>query len=341
MTRLIHIVQGFSAAGCFNQAMHPKPGELLVNDDVLSCGPLPAFQSPEQWTSVRGAYWDSVEPDSRSTTEFNGEFLAGLLALHDTDSLVLWLGVGVAEQLMLAWVVHLLQSTGSRAQISVVQYSRVGDSNFDVAWGLGLLNPKQFEHHPPIEPLSTEAIAELERYWAAVTAPDPTNLLSMLAEASTCVPHCQSSLRYMILRYPDHATGLGRWDCELLKYTEKKGPKVTRVIGHLMGNNFDADLVGDAVLFARLRRLGAVDVAHPLVRLSGDQTNIRDCEVTLTEAGEAVRAGRANAIELNGINDWVLGVHLDSKRGTVWCRKDGALYEANRPASHADGEPRG
>ena len=29
--------------------MHPQPGELLVNEDVLSCGPLPPFRSIEEW----------------------------------------------------------------------------------------------------------------------------------------------------------------------------------------------------------------------------------------------------------------------------------------------------
>jgi hypothetical protein len=340
MASPIHVVQGYTAAGCFQQAMHPEPGHLLVNDDVLSCGPLPVFQSPEQWTRVRGAYWDSVAPDSRPTAEFNREFLTGALSLRDTDSLVLWLGVGVAEQLLLAWTVHLLKFSGCRAQISIVQFTRAGRHDMDV-WGLGLLKPELIARHPPIEPLSTAAISELERFWAAATSADPTKLLSMLSDTATGLPHCRSSLRHMILRYPDHITGLGRWDFELLKYTREKGPTVTRVIGHLMGNNFDADMVGDAVLFARLRRLGAADVAQPLVSLPGDSTHMRRCEVVLTEAGESVLAGRANAIELNGIDDWVLGVHLDSKHGTVWCRKDGELYEAYRTAGHADGEPRG
>jgi hypothetical protein len=79
------------------------------------------------------------------------------------------------------------------------------------------------------------------------------------------------------------------------------------------------------VVISRLRRLGAPDIAQPLVRLSGDPTSIRDCEVALTHAGELVLNARANAIELNGIDDWVLGAHLDSKQGRVWYRKDGAL----------------
>jgi hypothetical protein len=76
-----------------------------------------------------------------------------------------------------------------------------------------------------------------------------------------------------------------------------------------------------------LLQLGDSALAHPLVKISGNPTTMRDCEVSLSEAGESVLAGRANAVELNGIDDWVLGVHLDSKLDRVWYRKDGVLME--------------
>jgi len=41
-----------------------------------------------------------------------------------------------------------------------------------------------------------------------------------------------------------------------------------------------------------------------------------------------VLAGDANAVELNGIDDWVLGVHLDSATGAVWYLKQGTLERA-------------
>ena len=63
MSRIAHVIQGLSAAGSFNQAMHPNAGELLVNEDVLSCGPLPPFRSIEEWVRLREAYWDSIAPD--------------------------------------------------------------------------------------------------------------------------------------------------------------------------------------------------------------------------------------------------------------------------------------
>ena len=307
------------------QAIHPKPEDVLVNDDVLSCGPLLLFRSVEQWTNLRGTYWDTVLPgDFSPPSQFNRDFLATLLDLRDADSIVVWIGIGLAEQLLLAWIVHLLRFSGSQAQVSVVQFTRAGKRNMDV-WGLGLLNPEQIREHPPIEPLTADALTELNHCWAAVSSADPAQFLSVISNGPTCVPHFKSSLEQIIRRYPDHQTGLGRWDFELLKYTKEMGPKVTRVIGETAGLNFDADLVGDPYLFWRLRRLGASDLAHPLVALSGDPYNMRDCEVAITEVGELVLAGRANAIELNGIDDWVLGVHLDSSQGSVWYRKRSTL----------------
>jgi hypothetical protein len=105
------------------------------------------------------------------------------------------------------------------------------------------------------------------------------------------------------------------------------------VIGFTMSETLDADLVGDAYLYARLLRLGDSDLAQPLVSISGDPASMRTCEVSLTPTGEALLAGRANAIALNGIDEWVLGVHLSSEHGTVWYYEDGTLTAAAVPSS--------
>lgn len=151
----------------------------------------------------------------------------------------------------------------------------------------------------------------------------------MLAEEWPRLPHVRASLQLLVYRYPNHQTGVSRWEYELLKYTKEKGPRVARVIGHTMGNNFDGDLVGDLYLFSRLGRLADSELAHPLVTISGNPYSIRNCEVALTEAGESVLARRANAVELNGIDDWILGVHLDSRQESVWYEKEGALIRAS------------
>jgi len=52
---------------------------------------------------------------------------------------------------------------------------------------------------------------------------------------------------------------------------------------------------------------------------------MRDTQVRVTEAGIDVLDGRANAVALNGIDDWVCGVHLSSEENRVWFREGDLL----------------
>jgi hypothetical protein len=323
MALTINVIQGLSAGGSFVQAMQPQAGELLVNEDVLSCGPLPPFRSIEEWIRLREAYWDSIVAGDAERS-LSHDLLTNTQALREADSIVLWVGIGAAEQLLLAWMAKILEHIESRAQLHLVQFTRAGKYNSEV-FGTGLLNPDALKHHPPAQPVPAETRVELGQLWDRVTSPEPSGLLAVLSEETTHLPHARASLRCMMERYPDHRTGLTRWESELLKWTKEKAPRALRVVGSVMGNCFDADLVGDLYLFSRLLQLGNADLPHPLVTLSGDLGNVRSWEVTLTDAGEAVLAGRANAVDLNGIDDWILGVHLDSKRGSVWYHKEGTL----------------
>lgn len=88
------------------------------------------------------------------------------------------------------------------------------------------------------------------------------------------------------------------------------------------------DWPGDVYLYSRLQRLGSPNSAHPLVSLNAPNRPMRETTVEITEAGRAVLNGEANAVTLNGIDDWVAGVHLDSKADRVWFRRDGELVSA-------------
>lgn len=328
MTRRINVLHGDSAAGTFMQAVRPAAGELLVAQDLLSCGPLPPFISIEQWIRVRCTYWDFIAPEL-SSIPFNNDLFTNTKALQEAESVVLWLGLGAADQLLLPWFIRFLELIGSRAQISTVQFGQASNAEFDI-WSLGLLNVEQMRQHPPIAALSAKAITNYKRAWEAVTSSEPSGLLSLLAEETDELSCFRNSQRCLTDRYPDHQSGLTRWQRELLRYTKDKGPLAARVIGHTMGHNFDSDLVGDMYLFACLKAMSSSNLAHRLVELSGNAASMHECNVVLTQMGHAVLDGRANAVELNGLDDWVLGVHLDAKSGRVWYRKDGTLIPAAR-----------
>lgn len=128
----------------------------------------------------------------------------------------------------------------------------------------------------------------------------------------------QRALSSLLHHYPDLSTGLNAWEYQLLHYVREEGPKATCAIGYTMGHGMDfPEWMADSYLFQRLHHLGNSALPGPLLTLSGDTKQMLGTEVRLTHHGEAILAGKGNAVEWNGIDDWVGGVHLDSRNGHV------------------------
>ncbi len=330
MLREVHIAPGDSAAGCMKLALRLRPGTLLVNQDSLSCGPLPGLGSLEEWQCMRARYWQSLYPDGRAF-ELEPEFdvLKNADVLRDSESIVLWIGTGTDEQLLLAWLVQILRALNvAPSRLRVIQFGRERTKGFEIV-GLGELTPDQFRAHPPDVALTATNIAEIDAAWSAVTATDPEALLAFLSGERSSLPSLRRSLKSLMFRFPDIETGLNCWEDELLRYTRDRGPVVARVIGHTMTHDMKyPDRVGDVYLFARLRRLADAQLSRPFLSLSGSATTIRGSEVTLTDAGAKALEGDANFVELNGIDDWIGGVHLESSKGNVWFRRDDTLVRS-------------
>jgi hypothetical protein len=102
------------------------------------------------------------------------------------------------------------------------------------------------------------------------------------------------------------------------------------VIGTTMQAFFleEKESVGDNWLFWRLRGLADPKLPLPAVALSGERTTIRGTEAHLTPEGERFLKAEFNFVELNGIEDWVGGVHLDSRAGDVWYHQKGKIFRA-------------
>ena len=316
----IHIAPGPSAAACLRQALGPHAGTVLVNQDLLSHGPLLRLEPLERWRDVRQEYLRILFGDewSFAFADLPRDLLTNAQALRAAQRITLWIGTGLAEQLLLTWVVEWLRLLGiDLTNFRVVQFSR--DARGYEIVGVGILHPSQFQEHPPPALLDQAALRELSAAWAAATAPTPEALLSFLSEGEHPLPFLHRSFFGLLNRYPNRQTGLNAWEHELLRFTRDHGPKATRVIGYTMAHDMDSpDWMDDSYLFRRLQRLADPALPHPVLELSGEGASMRGTDVRLTERGLDVLAGRGNFVEWNGIDDWVGGVHLDSKGGQVW-----------------------
>lgn len=321
----VHIALGDSAAASLQEANTlPTGAKLLTLRDHLGSGPLPPLQSLTQWRDLRRAFWEPVEPPDPDYPPFN--FPDELAILGDARSITLWLGTGLADQLQLAWLVQALRLLeADPARLGTVQFSGAGRKVFEVV-SVAVLNPADIAAHPPAAPLTEAAITELDAAWAAVTAPDPAALAAYLASSSGTLPLLPRAIATLLDRYPDHRSGLGVWDRRLLKHTAGHGPSAVRIIGHTLADSMEGpDWVGDDYLFHRLQRLGTAHLPHPLLSLNRPRAPMRETTVEITDTGRAVLRGKANAVRLNGIDDWIAVVHLGSRAGHVWFNQDGTL----------------
>jgi len=328
MSPEFHIVSNGSAAGSVKQALGSRCPPLLVNQDLLSCGPLPEFTSLDRWREIREQYVRSVYLDRPpfSFSEREDDLLVNVPHCAGVEAATLWVGTVLEEQLLLAWVVRLLKLVGADPlRLRVIQFTRVpGKPEQPVS--IWVLNPDQLYDHPPAEPLTEEVVEALEEAWCAVTSPEPDALLRLIAAEPGPIPHLRRALKCFLDRFPDASMGVTLSERDLLRFTEPEGPSMARVMGHVLGERVEGfDWASDHYLFTRVRRLADPSLLRPALTLSGRKVSIGRTEVALTETGRDVLAGRANFVELNGIDDWVGGVHLQSAQNRVWFHRDDTL----------------
>jgi len=128
-----------------------------------------------------------------------------------------------------------------------------------------------------------------------------------IATDTSALPFIAASLRRHLEQFPSADNGLSR--------TERQALTVLRDRGSLSGPGLfvavrdleEQVFMGDASLYRIVADLS--EARHPLVQIS-DTLQHRLGNVTITETGRKVLEGRADHIDLNGIDRWLGGVHL-------------------------------
>jgi hypothetical protein len=320
----LHLVLGDSAAGTFTRVFFAQD-RLLIDHDVLSCGPTPPCTDLATWNRLRLDYWTGFVPGNPGEhLQSRFDLVANAGRLKDAECVHIWAATGVSEQLFIAFVVHLVKLVGGDvARLALMPIEKAGGKR---VIGLGELDETQFREHPAPEMLDADVIQHYADAWAALTSPDPTDLVNF----ARVHPHANSWLklatRLMTRRYPDKRTGLTYWDHALLSRVPKFGPAVSHIVGYTMAETYElGDLVGDWYLFGRVLRLGSMTQPQPLLELSGDRTSLRNTEAKLTPFGEDVLKGGASNYPANPIDDWAAGVKLSSADGALWFNDGGQL----------------
>jgi Domain of unknown function (DUF1835) len=327
-SRELHIAPGASAGGTIKSALNLPSGCLLDSLDVLSVGPLFRFQTLDDWRAAREQYWRSIADVDFSLSEYPRDILRHTERVSEADSITVWIGTGLSDQMLFIWLPQFLRLLGVEPErLRIIQFANDPVSGREII-SVGELSPEKIKQHPPAIPIDGDSLAAADLAWNAVTADDPWPLVNFLAQ-NAGPPFLKQSLGSLLYRYPDIETGLSYLKMKLLEMVVEQGPKAVRVIGYTMIRTMDLlDPVGDWQLFAWLRSLGSPAAQRPLVSITGNPENMREAEVRITDVGRRVMAREANFVALNGIDEWIGGVHLATER--VWYQQDGVIVADHR-----------
>ena len=330
----MNILHGDAASGSFKHALKAPQEEIIVFHDVLSCGPLRKYTDIQSWWVFRENYWNNLDPDSDieslSYKMLERDFYDRFSDFEAAHEYKLWIGTGISDQLLLAFLVNLFDLHGlDFRKLSVYQFEKIEGKVSEIQ-GLGLLNPDQIRNHPPAYVLNDRQIKMAKLAWEAVTDNNPEKYLLYMSTDDECLPLMKRAMGYIFYRYPKANNGLSYFDETLLKNTEKHGPKTAKVLGYTLTDDLRGlDLVGDFYLFCRLKNLGRPSLCSPLININALDLPMRDTEVSILPDGIKALSDDLNVIKENGIDDWVGGVHLHSLNKNVWVRNNEGLFRQN------------
>lgn len=328
----MHITNGSSAAGSLRSALDIAKEDFFIVHDVLSCGPLKSFVGMKDWREIRINYWDHIQTLCGRTPLSHNALERDLYRYYEelTHAKVIhiWLGTSLSDQTMLCFLAFLLGHLKiDFERVNVHQLSKRVDNGHEIQ-SIGQLSPEKIVENDTYFKLSKKSAAPLIECWDVLTAPNPGRYLQFIKADQKGFPFLVRALKQLINRYPDHQTGLTIWEEAILRNTDDHGPEVSRVIGYTLANGFDnGDLTGDLYLFATLKKLANPKLSRRLLKLNRLDGDMRNTTAELTLEGKHVLEGVLNAIELNGIDDWVYGVHVSSEMEKYWYRCDGSLVE--------------
>ena len=193
-------------------------------------------------------------------------------------------------------------------RLHTLRYGSIGlqfwESNIAV-----LSEQKLIERRPKYEAMSLDSLHHYADIWSQFAGSDLQKLTSMLLDKDVAML-TQNSLGYLLRRLPNRTNGLDEIDEKLLGHIVKQCPSAVRAVADAMGYDDTPDTVGDLYLFHRLKKFASPTLAHPLIKIDNPTGWMRNCTVEVLPLAHEVLAGRANMIELNGLDDWLGGVHL-------------------------------
>jgi len=323
---MLHIINGDSTLETLKRSS--IEGEKFSFRDALICGPTPSDVSDDEWRSLRARHLsDYYDVDLESTENALREQEKILRSYAGHEEAVLWFEHDLFCQVNLLYLLDRF----ARVLLDHTQLSLINIGTFpgkEQFRGLGELNTDELASlFPARERLSRPMVELGSRAWRAYCSKDPTAIEELLETDLNALPFLRASFQAHLQRFPSLENGLGRIENKSLELINSGFHRFADLFRQF-GESEQVYGLGDAQFWINLRRLA--QASAPLVSLNGNGGNgnvslqvMRDTEIEITEAGRAVLKQEADFVKLNGVDQWLGGVHL-AGREDLW-RWDNSL----------------
>jgi hypothetical protein len=312
---MLHIANGDSVAGSLIHST--VPGDKMAFQEDLTSGPTPAGLSASDWLRLRADFLTrAYEPADRDVLLELTKQQAALESHARDQEIVLWFAHDFNCQIHLISVLALLQGLGSsQDRLSLICIGEF--PGVDPFVCLGQLDSQKLGSLFGSRHQVTDDELDLARKaWSAYCSADPSDIQVLINSDTSALPFLADALRLHLARFPSQKNGLGlieNWTLEQLsRDAEKFASLFVRFIGQypLYG-------LGDTQFWRSLKRMSDCD--QRLIRITGvpDGATLESIawgpvNVEITPVGSRVLDGRDDFIELNGIDQWLGGVHLQT-----------------------------
>lgn len=318
---MLHIHNGDSTANTMKESGFP--GEHFAFREALATGPTPQGLSQEEWFAVRAeCLSEDGALDAGNVKRDLSAQDQKLRAASGSDEVIMWFEHDLFCQINMIYLLdHFSRQNLDNTRLSLICIGGFpGRENFR---GLGELSAEQMASLFDTRREVTEAETGLaQKAWSAFRSPDPRRLEDLMAEETSALPYLRSALTQHLARFPSVRNGLGRAENRLLEIIATGATGFSRLCRMF----FDAEPaygLGDSQVWRDAKRMAAPP--QPLIEIAGlndsDSASlslrINKSSFDITQMGLEVLNGKADFLNLNGIDLWLGGVHLSDKE-SIW-----------------------
>ncbi|MDH5219384.1 MAG: DUF1835 domain-containing protein [Gammaproteobacteria bacterium] len=316
------------------QAAGPEV-EVVACEDVLYEGPLQLGLSPEDLAKKRAMYFSACGMEgAKALSERYSQRFGILSGYHQHEQIVLWFSQNLYNQLLLIQLLHWIESQNTgRIEISLASPDRLPVSKniqtFDS------LNPDQIHtlYRRRVE-ISVNQLNTARAVWEAVCSDDPRDLAQFSKPDMRSLSFLPDAVQRLLQQYPAKINGLSRTEKQILEILNTGESDPEKVFIRVQRKE-EYPFMNQVMFWLSVSRLIQAD--HPAIELQEEYNGQRvgqdnrqhpsSSHIRITDTGKRLLRNQDDWIQLNGIDRWVGGVHLNSKN--IW-RWDASHHNISR-----------